>query len=383
VPALLAFTTQPTSTLRGAVISPAIVVAVRDVFGNIVAGYNNPVTLSIGTNPSGGTLSGTTTRNAVNGIATFAGLSINNAGANFTLLASTGALSFPSQAFDIFAPPPSANLTVLNTDVTAAGRGAMRGNGTGFISLGGVTGSVTRALLYWHGPTNSTNPAVNATVTFAGHNVTGANFGIASDNDWGMVNSQSYGADVTWLVPGNGNYSLSNFRKAGDGVQADINGASLIVFFNDGNVENNRDVYLLATNDSTWDSPFNWATSLSGILYGGGTAQLQLHVADGQGWGDGGLFLNSESPFVPAGANFQGNSVPPTEGAEIPFGTTIGGLWDIKSYTIPSGVLTTDGLSSVNLSSPLDNDALSIVVMLVNVPHVTVIPEPHPVPGSR
>jgi hypothetical protein len=379
VPAQLAFTTPPTSTLSGAPISPAIVVAVRDVFGNTVPGYNNPVTLSIGNNPSDGTLSGTTTRSAVNGIATFPGLSINRAGPNYTLVASTGALSFPSQVFDITLPPPSANVTVLDTDVTAAGRGAMRGNGVGTMSLAGVTGTVTRALLYWHGPTNSESSAVNATVTFAGHPVTGANFGITDDNEWGMLNSQSYGADVTWLVPGNGNYSLSNFRKVGQEVlQADINGASLIVFFNDGNVENNRDVYLLATNDSTWsdNGPTSWTTSLSGITYGGGTALLQLHVADGQGWGDGGLYLNSESPFVQAGANFQGNSVPPTEGAEIEFGTTAGGLWDIKSYVIPQGVLTTDGLSSVNLFSPGVNDALSIVVMLVNVPHVTPIGQP-------
>jgi len=194
-----------------------------------------------------------------------------------------------------------------------------------------------------------------------------------------MANSQSYGADVTWLVPGNGNYSLTNFRKVGQEVLlADINGASLIVFFNDGNVENNRDVYLLATNDSTWSDqgPLDWTTSLSRITYGGGTALLQLHVADGQGWGDGGLYLNSETPFVPAGANFQGNSVPPTEGVEIEFGTTAGGLWDIKSYIIPQGVLTTDGLSTVNLFSPGVNDALSIVVMLVNVPHVPPIPVP-------
>ncbi|MEA2662709.1 MAG: hypothetical protein QOH08_2281, partial [Chloroflexota bacterium] len=57
-------------------------------------------------------------------------------------------------------------MTVFNTDFVSAGFGGMRGNGVGTITLAGVSGTITKALLYWHGPTNNANPAVNAQVTF-------------------------------------------------------------------------------------------------------------------------------------------------------------------------------------------------------------------------
>ena len=41
--------------------------------------------MAIGTNPGGGTLSGTTTVAAVAGVATFSNLSINKAGTGYTL----------------------------------------------------------------------------------------------------------------------------------------------------------------------------------------------------------------------------------------------------------------------------------------------------------
>ena len=51
------------------------------------------MTLAIGTNPGGGTLSGTTTVAAVNGVATFSNLSINKVGTGYTLTASDGSLT--------------------------------------------------------------------------------------------------------------------------------------------------------------------------------------------------------------------------------------------------------------------------------------------------
>ena len=104
VPVRLAFVTQPSSTAPGASITPPVQVAILDGFGNIVTGSTPSVTLTIGNNPSGGTLSGVTTRRASeeNGIASFAGLSINNAGAGYTLVASSGTLEqATSQAFNI------------------------------------------------------------------------------------------------------------------------------------------------------------------------------------------------------------------------------------------------------------------------------------------
>jgi len=62
------------------------------------------VTLAIGTNPGGGTLSGTVTVAATAGVATFSTLSIDKAGTGYTLVSSaSGPTGGPSSAFDITA----------------------------------------------------------------------------------------------------------------------------------------------------------------------------------------------------------------------------------------------------------------------------------------
>jgi len=87
----LLFLQQPTDTAAGRTITPAVIVAVVDAFGNIETGDNSDtVTLSLGVNPSGGTLSGTLSLTVVNGVATFSDLSIDLAGAGYTLHASIG-----------------------------------------------------------------------------------------------------------------------------------------------------------------------------------------------------------------------------------------------------------------------------------------------------
>src|SRR5450631_4226969 len=72
--------------------------------------------------------------------------------------------------------------TVQNTDWTEAGVGGLRGVCTGSIALTGVSGAITQAFLFWHGPTNSTDPNANAAVNFNGTAITGTNIGFSSDN---------------------------------------------------------------------------------------------------------------------------------------------------------------------------------------------------------
>jgi hypothetical protein len=89
----LVFLQPPTDAAAGQTINPAVVVAVVDQYGNVVTGDNtDTVTLSIGVDPSGGaaTLSGTLTVTVVNGVATFTDLSIDMAGAGYTLHATVG-----------------------------------------------------------------------------------------------------------------------------------------------------------------------------------------------------------------------------------------------------------------------------------------------------
>jgi hypothetical protein len=105
-PARLMFGQQPTNSTGGAPINPAITVRVEDAFGNLTTTASSAVTLAIATNPGGGTLSGTLTVAAVNGVATFANLSINRAAVGYTLtVAAVGLTSTTSAAFTVGVGP--------------------------------------------------------------------------------------------------------------------------------------------------------------------------------------------------------------------------------------------------------------------------------------
>jgi len=98
----LAFAQQPTNEESATPIAPAVQVSVLDASNNVAGSASASIALAIGTNPGGGTLSGTLTQNAVNGVATFADLSIDKIGTGYTLVASsTGLIGVTSSAFNI------------------------------------------------------------------------------------------------------------------------------------------------------------------------------------------------------------------------------------------------------------------------------------------
>src|SRR5439155_1469308 len=98
----LAFTVQPSNTVAGAAISPAVQVTALDPAGNPVPSFTGSVTVALGSNPGGSTLSGTTTVAAVNGVATFVDLSLNKTGTGYTPTVPSTALSrSTSTPFDI------------------------------------------------------------------------------------------------------------------------------------------------------------------------------------------------------------------------------------------------------------------------------------------
>src|SRR5947199_4592157 len=100
--AKLVFTVQPSTAAAGAGIAPAVQVAVQDAQGNTVTTATTSITVAIGTNPASGTLAGTTTMAAVNGVATFSTLSLNKSATGYTLIASaTGLTGATSSAFNI------------------------------------------------------------------------------------------------------------------------------------------------------------------------------------------------------------------------------------------------------------------------------------------
>jgi autotransporter-associated beta strand protein len=92
---------QPTTTTAGQPITPEVRVGIVDQFNNLT-NSTAAVTMALGNNPTGTTLNGTLTVNAVGGVAIFSNLSINKAGTGYTLVAtSTGLTSVTSNAFNI------------------------------------------------------------------------------------------------------------------------------------------------------------------------------------------------------------------------------------------------------------------------------------------
>ncbi|HEY7911593.1 MAG TPA: HYR domain-containing protein, partial [Blastocatellia bacterium] len=256
--------------------------------------------------------------------------------------------------------------TFFDTDFTSSGFGGMRGVGTGTITIAGVSGSVTSALLFWHGPTNSTDPNANANVLFNGTAISGGNIGFSADNGWGFQNSQAYMADVTSLVSGNGSYTLANFRNA----TSEINGASLIVFFTDGNSANDRDVVLFIGNDSNQANQFDsagWNVTLAGINYTSGNANLQLHVSDGQTAPDDAILLNGNT-LVATGPIFSGGTTDHGSGCcgDPGLAPTSGYLWDIRTFDITS--FLSPGQNTISMTSGLFGDFLSLIVAAIDLP---------------
>src|SRR5204862_459981 len=89
----LAFTVQPSTTVAGAAISPAVQVTALDPAGNLVPGFTGSVTVTLGNNPGGSTLGGTTTVAAVNGVASFAALTLDKTGTGYWLTATASGLN--------------------------------------------------------------------------------------------------------------------------------------------------------------------------------------------------------------------------------------------------------------------------------------------------
>lgn len=84
----LGFVSLPVTNLASGLITPPVRVALLDGAGNITTA-TDPVTIALGTNPRGGTLFGTLTRNAVAGIATFSDLLIDSVATGYTFTAAS------------------------------------------------------------------------------------------------------------------------------------------------------------------------------------------------------------------------------------------------------------------------------------------------------
>jgi len=270
------------------------------------------------------------------------------------------------------ATPVTNRRTITGVDWTSAGLGGL-GNGSGSLTIAGVTGPVVKAYLYWHGIDGSAVGAGdgvydNEVVTFAGSAVTGVALGDATTNCWGSGSSRAFRADVTELVTGNGSYAVSDFA-AKPGHSA--NGVSLLVVFDDGNAANDRDLVFFEGNDSNIPDNFpgedpGWHATLADIQYGGGTASAVLFLGDGQIFGDGTLTFSSTTGTltVPdSDALYDGNSVVDNGTGRAPNGS----LWDVHQFDLTT-LFSGPGLSTINVDGlESAGDCLGLVLLVLDL----------------
>lgn len=105
--ASLVFEVQPTNIVAGETL-PIIEVSVRNGANQVMTEYTGAVTLAIDGGAPTANLLGTTTANAVEGVATFPGLTLDRAGVGYRLLASSASIEdAPSTPFSVTAAPPA------------------------------------------------------------------------------------------------------------------------------------------------------------------------------------------------------------------------------------------------------------------------------------
>lgn len=155
-PAQLAFTVQPPSAVEGDTSMPVVRVTIQDAFGERVRRATQAVTITLAANPAGATLSGATTVRAVNGIATFADLRVDQFADGLTLGATaaglTDATSRPFRVHVTFAVVEAG--TRMSCGITTRGLGYCWGdNFWGSLGSGlGGEGANPREPLLWPRP---------------------------------------------------------------------------------------------------------------------------------------------------------------------------------------------------------------------------------------
>ena len=176
-PTALGIGTQPSGATTGTPLTTQPVIQVKDVNGGVVVAATNNVTAAIASGT--GTLSGTTTVAAVNGLATFTNLVITGAGTSTIVFTSTGLTSVTSSSITVGALPP----TQLGIGTQPGGAGTtlplspqpvvqIRDAGNGVVA--GASNVVTATLLGAGGTLGGTvtATAVNGVATFTNLSVT-------------------------------------------------------------------------------------------------------------------------------------------------------------------------------------------------------------------
>jgi hypothetical protein len=176
----LAVTTQPAGAVSGVAFTTQPVIAIRDASNNLTTS-TAAVTAAIATGT--GTLAGTVTVNAVNGVATFTNLQINGTGAHTLTFTSSGLTSATSGSVSVTQTPASLS---IQTQPSGAASGVafttqpvvriLDNAGLDVTTGAGATATVTASIASGSGTLGGTVAvaAVNGVATFTNLQLTGS-----------------------------------------------------------------------------------------------------------------------------------------------------------------------------------------------------------------
>lgn len=269
--ALLAFTTQPPAAQAGAPFTVAV--TMRDAQGNVATSFTGPVTVSLGNNPAQASLSGTLTRSAVAGVATFDDLVMTRAATGYTLSATAAELEpVSSVAFNVdaaavatlaFTAQPTTVGPGLPFTVGVVAQDAFGNPVTGF------AGTVSLAL--GNNPSDgslggtTTATAASGVATFSNLTISAAGSGYTLVAASSSLNGTSAAIDVvdgfrvTWIAAAGGawsngaNWDRGTPPTAGDTAIVDLNG--------------------------TFTITLDQSASVASLYFGGTTGQQRLQIA--------------------------------------------------------------------------------------------------------
>jgi hypothetical protein len=201
-------------------------------------------------------------------------------------------------------------------DFSAAGSGT-RGSGSSTFNLAGVGGGVVRAFAVWNFLSNNAlGTSGEATITVNNTRVNAfQGYRGTPDLCWGLNGINTYVADVTGIITGNGAITVFG---ADDGAGRLGEGVSIVAVWDDGSSPT-RTVDLFHGLANNVNNGFALSTINFSGVYGGGSAHFLANALDGQLAGDEFIINNSG----PLGGIYPGTGAPGDAAQGL-----LGGLYD-------------------------------------------------------
>ena len=277
----LVLTTQPPAGVTAGN-AFGLVATAEDPFGNVDPSFVSSVNLALATNPNGAILGGTPTVNASAGVATFSGLTLDEAGAVVTLGASASGLS-PATTGAITVAAETATRLVVTAQPSAS---VSAGTGFGLVVM-------------------AEDGFGNVDSTFTG----GVSLTLANNPNGATLG----GASTVHAIAGVATFSGLTLNKAGSGATLGVSGAGV--------------------SSTTTGAVAVTAATASQLVV---TTAPPGNVTAGSGFG---LVVMAEDPFGNVNPNFASNVTLAL--ANNPNGASLGGILAVNAA---AGVATFSGL---------------------------------------